>query len=117
MILECEAYLPPKTVVGQDYTADLNALVFNWGDYTEHFNITFYANTTVIGPVTDIALLGGGPATKSFAWNTTGLAMGNYTINVTIDVVPGEADISDNSATGGIVSVRARYGKSSSIAW
>jgi len=94
-----------KTVVGQDYTADLNAIVFNWGDYTEHFNITFYANTTVIGTVTDVVLLSGEPATKSFTWNTTSFAKGNYIINATIDVVPGEADISDNSATGGIVAV------------
>jgi len=94
-----------KTVVGQDYTADLNATVFNWGDYTEHFNITFYANTTVIGTVIDVVLLSGEPATKSFTWNTSGFAYGNYTISAVADTVPGETDTADNTFVNGALKV------------
>jgi hypothetical protein len=91
-----------KTVVGQDYTADLNATVFNWGDNTEHFNITFYANTTIIGTVIDVVLLSGEPATKSFTWDTTGFAKGNYTLWVYVWPVLGELDQADNNCTAGV---------------
>jgi hypothetical protein len=94
-----------KTVVGQDYTANLNATVFNWGDYTEHFNITFYANTTVIGTVIDVVLLSGEPATKSFTWNTAGFAKGNYTIKAYAWPVGGENDLADNTLADGWVVV------------
>jgi peptide/nickel transport system substrate-binding protein len=94
-----------KTVVGQDYTADLNATVFNWGDYTEHFNITFYANTTVIGTVIDVVILSGETATKSFTWDTTGFAMGNYNVTICATPVSGETDTTDNNLTGGWVLV------------
>ncbi len=43
--------------------------------------------------------------TITFAWNTTGLAKGNYTIRVVAEVVPGEMDIADNSMTDGWVIV------------
>jgi hypothetical protein len=92
-----------KTVVGQDCVTNLNATVFNWGDYTEHFNITFYANTTIIGTVIDVVLLSGEPATKGFTWNTSGFAMGNCTISAVAEILPGETDAEDNTLSDGWV--------------
>jgi hypothetical protein len=41
----------------------------------------------------------------TFAWNTTGLAYGNYTISAYAWPVPGETNTADNNSTGGLVTV------------
>ncbi len=94
-----------KTVVSQGYTASLNVTVFNWGDYAEHFNITFYANTTIIGTIADVDLLSGVSLTKGFTWDTSGFARGNYTISAYASPVSGEIDTTDNTYIGGAVTV------------
>lgn len=38
-------------------------------------------------------------------WNTTGFAYGNYTVRAVADSLSGEADISDNAYTDGVVYV------------
>jgi len=37
------------------------------------------------------------PVIVNFAWNTTGLAYGNYSIRAYTEPVPSETDVSDNS--------------------
>jgi hypothetical protein len=94
-----------KTLVGQGFTCKINTTIQNQGDYTETFNVTAYANTTVIGTLTANNMLNGTSTVLTFTWNTTGLAKGNYTIWAYAWPVPGETDMSDNTFTGGTVRV------------
>lgn len=95
---------PCKTIVGQSYTMKINVTVENQGDTTQTWNVTTYANTTLI-ETKEITLPSGNSTTITFTWNTTGFAKGNYTINAYSWPVPGETDISDNNFTDGWVVV------------
>jgi len=95
---------PLKTVVGQGFSTQVDVNVTNKGDFTETFNVTAYANTTVIGSE-NVTLTAGSSATVTFTWDTTGFTKGNYTISAYAWPVPGETDTADNNMTGGMVLV------------
>lgn len=96
---------PLKTIVGQGYSMHINVTVENQGDYTETFNVTLYANTTIIETKTNITLTSGNSTTLTIPWNTTGVAKGNYMIWAYATPVPGETDTLDNTFTAGLVYV------------
>jgi hypothetical protein len=87
---------PSKTVTGEGYTLLINVTIMNYGVYTETFNITIYANTTLLTSQT-ITLANATSTTITYAWNTTGFAKGNYTINAVIDTLPSETYTIDNT--------------------
>ncbi|MCJ7768681.1 dockerin type I domain-containing protein, partial [Candidatus Bathyarchaeota archaeon] len=91
-----------KTVVGQNYTLNINVTAANSGDLPETFNVTIYANTTEVGTQTVNNLLNGTSTLLSFSWNTTGFAKGNYTISAYAQQVPGETNMADNNFTSPI---------------
>jgi len=93
-----------KTVIGQGYNCSISVVVFNNGNYTETFNVTAYANTTIIGTQL-VTLARGNSTTLIFTWNTIGVPYGNYTINANATIVPGETDTTDNNKTDGWVVV------------
>lgn len=86
-----------KTNIGRKYTGNLTVTAVNHGGYAETFNITFYANTTVLAILTDIVLAVGSSTTQTVVWNTTGFAYGNYTLSAVADIVPGETNPGDNT--------------------
>jgi hypothetical protein len=92
-----------KTVVGVGYSATINITVENHGIYIETFNLTAYANTTIIATLTNITITSGNSTTITFIWNTTVFAKGNYTIWAYAWPVPGETDTTDNTFTDGWV--------------
>ena len=94
-----------KTIVGQGYNLDINVTIANEGDFTETFNVTAYANTTITQTQT-IILTSGNSTIITFTWNTTGVLYGNYTISAYAVPVPGETDKTDNMKTDGIVWVK-----------
>jgi parallel beta-helix repeat protein len=96
---------PSKSVVGQGYSLDINVIVANQGDYTETFNVTAYANTTVIGTLTVNNMPNVTSTVLTFTWNTTGFAKGNYTVSAVADTLLGETDTVDNTFTDGWVVV------------
>jgi len=96
---------PSKTVVSQGYSLNINVTAANQGDYTETFNITAYANTTIINTLTNVTLAGGSSTTITFIWNTSGFAKGNYTITAIATPVPNETDTKDNTIIDGWVVV------------
>jgi len=91
---------PSKTVVGQDCSLKVNVTAANQGDYTETFNVTVYANTTIIETKTNITLTGENSTTLTFTWNISGFAKGKYIIKAVADTVLGETDIEDNTFIG-----------------
>jgi peptide/nickel transport system substrate-binding protein len=94
-----------KTIIGQGHTAQIYVDIANLGNFIETFNITIYANTTIIGTFTNITLAGGNSTTITCVWNTSGFAKGNYTIWAYAWPVPGETDTADNILTDGMVTV------------
>jgi len=94
-----------KTVVGQGYGLHINATIFNYSNNTENFNLTVYANTTMIGTFENVTLTSRNSITITFTWNTTGFSKGNYTVWAHAWPVLGETEISDNNSTDGWIFV------------
>jgi hypothetical protein len=95
---------PSKTVVGKGFTLYTYVSVQNQGWNTETFNITAYANTTII-QIKNVTLPNGNSTTITFTWNTSGFAKGNYTISAYAWPVLGETDTSDNTFVDGLIKV------------
>jgi parallel beta-helix repeat protein len=93
-----------KTVIGQGYNATVNVTVQNQGSQTQIFNITLYANTSIIQTL-QLYLLSGNTTTRTITWNTTGWTKGAYTLKATVTIIPAETDTADNTFTYGIVKV------------
>jgi hypothetical protein len=90
--------VPSKAIIAQGYSANITITAENQGDLTETFNVTVYANTTIINQ-TEVYLTSGNSTTIALTWNTTGIAKGNYTISAYAWPVSGETDTTDNTCT------------------
>jgi hypothetical protein len=88
-----------KTIVSLGYSLNLTVTAANLGELPETFNVTVYANTTIIGTRTVNNLLNGTSTVLDFSWNTTGFAKGNYTISAYAQPVPGETNTQNNNFT------------------
>ena len=93
-----------KTVVGQGYGANVTVTAADLGNYTETFNVTVYANSTIIASE-NVTLSSGNSMNVTFTWNTTSFAYGNYTVSAYAWPVPGETNTANNSFTDGSVIV------------
>jgi len=96
--------LTSRPVVGGGYTSPFNVTAMNVGNYTETFNVTVYINWTPIASQ-NVTLSSGNSTTIIFTWNTSGFALGNYTISAYAEPVPGETDTADNNCPSGWILV------------
>jgi hypothetical protein len=94
-----------KTVIGQGFNCSLTVNVADKGEYNESFNVTVFANATAIGTEKVSALNATCAMTLLCAWNTAGLAYGNYTISAYAQPVTGQTDTSGNTFNLGTVKV------------
>jgi plastocyanin len=90
----------PAPTVCQGYTAQVYVTVENQGAYAETFNVTAYANVTVIGEL-ETSLDPADNTTLTFVFDSTGFPLGNYIISAEADTVAGETDIGDNTLADG----------------
>ena len=95
---------PSNSRVVQNSTLIITVTVENKGNFTETFNVTVYANTSLVGTQTGITLTSRNSTTLAFTWNTTGFARGDYLISA-VAVLPVDNDPSDNVFTDGWVAV------------
>ena len=86
-----------KTVIGQGYTGSVNVTLENLSNSVEAFNLTVYANSTIIH--SEEINLAPTNHTVSFKWNTTGFAYGNYTITAYAWPVTNETNTANNNFT------------------
>jgi hypothetical protein len=95
---------PIKTAVGQGYDMSIEVTVKNYGVFSETFNVTAYANTTIVGKQT-VNLASGAKADLLLVKSTVSMIIGKYNVSATANPVPGETNMSDNSGAGGWVAV------------
>lgn len=91
---------PERTVIGQDYPeiVGMNVTVLNEDYYLPtSTNLTVYVNSTVLDKAQNISLPPRGSTITTFAWNTSKLPKGNYTVTAVADVVENETHTSDNT--------------------
>lgn len=93
-----------RTIVAQGNNTSINVTVSNQGDILESFNVTTYANTTLI-QTKNVTLASGNSKTVIFEWNTTGFDKGNYTLSANASILQGETDTEDNTLTDNIITV------------
>jgi hypothetical protein len=87
-----EAY--PTWIVPLDITVDVE----NQGTREETFNVTVYANTTLIETKT-ITLPAGATTSLVYNWDLAGVAEGTCTVRANATVLYGEFDTEDNTGT------------------
>jgi parallel beta-helix repeat protein len=101
-----QAYIfPLKTVGFVNIQLHLDVFVMNYGDYPEVLNLTVYANSTVVGQVSNVTLAAKNSTILDVPWDTSGFAKGNYTISAYIEPVLGETEVEDNNYTDGKIKI------------
>jgi hypothetical protein len=80
-----------KSIVGKGLSIPIQVTVENLGPLTETFNVTAYANATIIQKL-QVTLASEKSTNTTFTWNTTGLAYGNYTISAYAQPPPYQTD-------------------------
>ncbi len=88
----------PRTVIGQVFMVNISVTILNYGINTEIFNVTAYANTTVLAKFIRVTLEGRNSTDLLFAWDTNSSEKGTCpNFRVMVDTVPGETDSTDNT--------------------
>jgi uncharacterized repeat protein (TIGR01451 family) len=95
---------PLKTAIARGSILYLNLTIANEGCLAEAFNVTIYANSTIIR-TENITMPGRSVNSLILTWNTAGVPYGNYTISAYTTPVPGETNTTDNTYTDGWVIV------------
>jgi hypothetical protein len=94
-----------KNVVGRGYWTLVSVTLQNQGDYAEVFNVTVYANQTVLVSYTGLALLHGGSTMLTFNWSTNSFEYGNYVLRAVADPVLNESDTDDNTRYSQVIRI------------
>jgi hypothetical protein len=95
---------PYETVIKQGKTTYLNVTIANQGNVSEAFEVTTYANDTLIQTKT-VALESNATIEVTFDWNTTSWLEGNYTLSAYAWPVRGETEITDNTYVDGFIQI------------
>ena len=92
-----------KTVVGQGFSMSMYFAEASYDDYPETFNVTVYANSTLLA--SENFTFTNGNTNVTFTWNTTGFAYGNYNLTACAWSVANETNTGNHNFTGGLVTV------------
>jgi hypothetical protein len=85
----------------------ITVVVANLGNATETFDVTLYANTTILKSQTITGLDPGENSIFTYGWNTTGLApTSNFTIWAETSIILGDIDPTNNLFTDGYVYIK-----------
>jgi hypothetical protein len=95
---------PSKTVVNQGYSMNITVTVANLGHVSETFNVTVYANSTVLMTQT-VTLQNMSSTTITVTLNSSSFAYGKLNIWAYASTVPGEVNTMNNTFNDGNVTV------------
>ena len=99
--------IPSATSVVTGQIVNVAVVVKNEGITTETLDVSVYYNSILIGTQSVVSLPPNAQRNLIFAWNTSNLPDGTYTISAVASVLPGEMDIDDNTYVDGAVAVRS----------
>ena len=88
---------PYPTKVGLNELVNVTVIIGNQGTENETFSVTAYYDNTTIQTQNVVDQAPNTNKTLTFAWNTTGITAGTYSINATASIVPDETDTADNT--------------------
>ena len=95
----------PKTAM-PGIVVNVNVTVANLGTGTETFDVSTYANETLIETKLGITPVAGGTEILTFTWNTAGLSEGEYTIKANATILPEEYNTTNNELMYSTVSIK-----------
>jgi CARDB/Dockerin type I domain len=95
----------PMPTVADDSYVTVNVTVVNRGNFTETFDVTLYANLSVVGTQTVSGLAAAAQTVLTYTWNVAGWTRGDYMISAYAVPVPEETNTADNSHTGSVITV------------
>jgi len=88
---------PSPTEVNVGESVNITVVVMSNGSVAETFNVTVSYDGTDIDTQTVTDLAAGAQRTLNFTWDTTGVALGNYTIEAVAETVTGETYTANNA--------------------
>ena len=97
--------VPSATAVDVGDVVNVTVRAVNEGFEMESFDLRVYCNEILVGELWVVDLAPSEEREFVFVWNTSGLAVGDYTVVANASVVPGEIDVDDNSLVDGVVTV------------
>ena len=97
--------VPSATAADVGDLVNVTVRVVNEGFEMESFDLGVYCNEILVGELRVVDLAPGEEREFSFVWNTSGLAVGDYTVSANASVVPGEIDVDDNLLVDGVIIV------------
>ena len=98
LVASSSSVLPGESV-------SLNATVKNKGIVNEVCNVTFYRDSTAVGTKIGITLDSEASTPVVFAWDTTGVTAGIYSLRAEVSVVSGENDTENNVFSDGTLAI------------
>jgi hypothetical protein len=99
------AVTPSPLFVIQGDNVTIDVTVENKGLAEETFDLSAYYNSTLIATQSGVTVPALTSQTFTFAWNTTGISVGYYTISANATTVPEETNTADNGLIDGQVGV------------
>jgi hypothetical protein len=99
--------LPLETVVPQGFYMPVSVRVADLGGPDAIFNVTLYANETLIGTQSMLSVSGWNSTDVCFTWNMAGLALGNYTLSAYAEPASSEPGTAGSTYVGGTVQIVA----------
>ena len=105
--IEIKGVTPSTNEANSGATINITVTVYNRANTStsETFTVTAKYNSTIIGTKAVSNLAQGATQILIFNWNTTGVALGNYTISAVASVVSDELNTDNNSFTDGAVKI------------
>jgi len=97
--------VPSATAVDVGDLVNVTVRAVNEGFEMESFDLGVYCNEILVGELQVVDMAPSEEREFTFVWNTSGLAVGDYTVSANASVVPGEIDVDDNLLVDGVVRV------------
>jgi len=96
---------PDTTVIYRGANVTIEIVAQNQGTKSESIRVYFFLNSIQIDSQGPIHISAGQLKPRTFTWNTTGFAYGNYIIKGHVGPVVGEVDMPDNTYINGVVTL------------
>jgi len=107
-VTDVKPYPPGRTKAYRGFDFLVDVTVKNKGEFAETFNVTLYANASVIGKKSVTLAIGANQTTR-FTWTVPlNFTKGNYKLKAVAELV-GDANPSDNEFTDGVITVTIAF--------